>query len=251
MPSFHLRRPLLIVFWPLTALILWFDGRVFNGEMARGQWLSNVVTPLFLIGVMSQLRPRQALVLALFVPLSALGEGLFSLVFGLYRYRLETVPLYVPFGHAILLGMAWLMVEETWVARRERTVVIALALFHGGLIFGALLLFRDVLSLLWGVMFWFVWTRHKRRGVFLVVGVLVLYIEILGTAFGCWKWRPLAFGLVPTWNPPVGAFACYILGELGAIRAARIVAPILKPQWSRLGWQREIPESVTRSQNVI
>jgi len=250
-PSFHFRRPLLIVFWPLTALILWFDGRVFNGEMARGQWLSNIVTPFFLAAVMSQLKPRQALVLALFVPLSALGEGLFSLVFGLYRYRLETVPLYVPFGHSILLGMAWIIAEESWVARRERTVVIALSVFHGGLILGALLLFHDVLSLLWGVMFWFVWTRHRRRGVFLVVGVLVLYIEILGTAFSCWKWRPLAFGLVPTWNPPVGAFACYILGELGAIRAARIVAPILRPRLSRLGWRREIPESVTRSQNVI
>ena len=63
-----------------------------------------------------------------------------------------------------------------------------------------------------------------------------LYVEIVGTAFGCWKWQPAAFGLIPTFNPPVGAFACYILGELGAMRAARMVSPLLK---ARLRLKRE------------
>jgi hypothetical protein len=121
--------------------------------------------------------------LALFVPLSALAEGLFSLIFGLYQYRLGGVPLYVPFGHSILLGVAWILTEEPWLAKREQLTKVGLLAFHGGFIIGALWLFHDVLSFLWGLMFWFVWVRKGRRSVFLVVGVLVLYIEILGTAF--------------------------------------------------------------------
>ncbi len=188
---------------------------------------------------MSQLKPRQQLVLALFVPLSALGEGLFSLVFGLYRYRLDGVPLYVPFGHSILLGTAWMLAEEPWLLQRERLAKFGLATFHAGLIVGALLLFHDALSFLWGLMFCVVWTRKGQHSVFLIVGVLVLYVEIIGTAYHCWTWRPLAFGVIPTFNPPVGAFACYILGELGAIRAAQIVSPHLKARMARLRLKRE------------
>lgn len=229
------RRLLLLFFWPLTALILFLDSRSFGGETATGQWISNAITPLYLAAVMSQLKPRQQLILALFVPISALGEGLFSLIFGLYRYRLGMVPLYVPFGHSILLGTAWIFAEESWLVNRERLTKIGLVGFHAGLIFGSLVLFRDVLSFLWGLMFCVVWTRKGSSSVFLIVGVLVLYVELVGTACGCWRWQPLAFGAIPTFNPPVGAFACYILGELAAIRAAQSVSPRLK---TRLRWNQ-------------
>ena len=225
------RRFLLLAFWPFTALILFLDSRGQGGVSATGQLVADVITPLFLLGVMSCCAPRQKLTLALWVPISAFGEGLFSLVFKLYAYRLGTVPFYVPFGHSILLGTAWLMVEEPWFESRKIIFRDGLVLFHVALIAGALLLFGDTLSVLWGAIFCWAWWRKKYHPVFLVVGVLVLYVEILGTGWQCWAWRPEIYGALRTANPPVGAFAMYILGEVAAIRMAGRLAPVLKRKW--------------------
>lgn len=176
---------------------------------------------------MSQMRPSQKLTVALFVPLSALGEAIFSLVLGLYSYRLEAVPLYVPFGHSILLGVGLLWAQTRWIESREKMVTTALLLLHGGLIGGALFLFGDSFSALSGLIFLLVWARTGRKSLFLLVGVLVLYIEILGTFWGCWLWHPAPFGLLKTLNPPVGAFAFYIVGDWVAFQAARILTPKL------------------------
>jgi hypothetical protein len=56
------RRPLLLIFWPLTALILYLDGRAFGGETSTSQWISNAIAPLFLFAVMRQLKPSQQLI---------------------------------------------------------------------------------------------------------------------------------------------------------------------------------------------
>ena len=46
------------------------------------------------------------------------------------------------------------------------------------------------------------------------MGVLVLYIELVGTALGCWVWDPAPFGVLRTTNPPVGAFVCYVIADI-------------------------------------
>lgn len=225
------RRFLLLAFWPFTALVLFLDSRALGGESATGQWIAGLITPFFLFAIMGCLTPRQKLTLALWVPISAFGEGLFSLIFKLYTYRLGGVPLYVPFGHSILLGTAWLMVEEPWFKNRQIFFRNGLVLFHAALIAGALWLFGDTLSVLCGAIFCWVWWRKQFQPVFLVVGVLVLYIEILGTGWQCWAWRPEIYGALRTANPPVGAFAMYILGEIAAIRMAGKILPVLKRRW--------------------
>jgi len=53
----------------------------------------------------------------------------------------------------------------------------------------------------------------------LAMGVLVLYIELLGTALGCWSWDAAPFGLLQTTNPPVGAFVCYVIADIVVIQA--------------------------------
>ncbi len=60
------------------------------------------------------------------------------------------------------------------------------------------------------------------------MGFLVLYIELMGTWLGCWRWdlNPLN-GLLHTTNPPVGAFVCYVIADIIVIMSLR---------WGRWMW---------------
>ena len=220
MKKFNYDRLLLFLFWPLTAFILFCDSRVVAEQGWNGQLLGNLLAPAFLLALMSQMPPQRRLVAAVFVPLSAIGEGIFSLVFGLYGYRLGGVPVYVPFGHSILLCIGLMLADSDFVMRHERRVRSTLICFHGGLIAGALLLFNDTLSAIWGIGFFALLHRSRGRVLYLIIGVLVLYIEILGTVWGCWVWRPAPFGVLHTTNPPTGAFACYVVAEIIAMKFA-------------------------------
>ncbi|CDN10836.1 hypothetical protein RintRC_1894 [Richelia intracellularis] len=51
------------------------------------------------------LNPKQRLMGIIFVPFSVVGEYVFSLILEMYHYRLGGVPMYVPFGHAILFSV--------------------------------------------------------------------------------------------------------------------------------------------------
>jgi hypothetical protein len=219
-----MRLPMILVlaFWPLTALVLLADSRA-----ANFQPLSNLLAPAFLLLLISQMRPEYRLLAALFVPISAAGEGVFSLIFGLYHYRLGGVPFYVPFGHAILLSVGLILADTAFVQRNERRVRQALIFFHAGLMGGAFLALGDSLSAIFGVMFFLVLRRKRGRPFYLIMGVLVLYIELLGTWGGAWVWGPAPWGVLHTTNPPTGAFACYVIGDMLAMKAAGRVGPWL------------------------
>lgn len=211
---------LLLAFWPLTALILLCDSRLVAGFSENGQLWSNLLAPVFLLLLMTRLSPQRQLMVALFVPLSALGEMIFSLLFGLYEYRLHAVPLYVPFGHSILMSVGLLLADTNFVQQNTRRVQIGLGCFHGILIGGALVFFGDTLSTLWAVIFVLLLKKRVVQPFYLILGVLVLYVEILGTAWGVWVWQAHPFGIFRTINPPPGAFTCYVIGDLLAMKIA-------------------------------
>jgi hypothetical protein len=224
MTDSRFNRLLFFIFWPLTALVLWCDSHIVERDTAQAQWLSNDLAPLFLLLLVSRMSPHRRLQVGLFVPLSALGEILFSLVFGFYHYRLDAVPLYVPFGHSILMSVGLMLADSHFVRSRESQIKKALLLFHGSLIAGTLLLRGDTLSTLFTICFLLLLRRRFARPFYLILGVLVLYVEILGTSWGCWTWRPDSFGWLHTVNPPPGAFTCYVIGDLGAIAIAGRIA---------------------------
>jgi hypothetical protein len=225
MTTARLRAFLLPAFWPLTALVLFCDSRMVAGSGDDGQVLSDLLAPAFLGLLMLRLRPDQRLLAALFVPISAAGEGVFSLLFGLYHYRLGGVPIYVPFGHAILLSVGLVLADSPLVRRHERRVRDALILFHGGLMAGAFLLLGDSLTAIFGAGFALILWRKRGRPFYLIMGVLVLYIELLGTIWGCWAWAPAPWGILHTTNPPTGAFACYVIADIIAMKTAARIAP--------------------------
>ena len=176
----------LIIFWPLTALVLFCDSAYVRGAALRGQLLSDVLAPLFLLGLLPFLAPQQRRYVILLVPFSALGEGLFSLIFGLYTYAEGGVPLYVPFGHAILLGIGMLIADHPLVITHTPLVRWALIAFHGALIGGAWLALGDSLSAVFGLLFVLLMIRKRGRVLYLILGVLVLLLACVAglTAFG-------------------------------------------------------------------
>jgi len=227
------RRLLIAGFAPIVLFALGADSRLLLERGFDGQILSNLTAPLYFLLMLSGLRAEQRLMAIVFVPFSALGEYLFSLVFQLYTYKFGTVPFYVPFGHAILFSTGLLIADLPIVLAHEARVRWALIAFHAGLFGGAALALHDTLSALFGALFILILYRKRGRPFYLIMGVLVLYIELVGTALGCWVWGAAPFGVLHTTNPPVGAFACYVIADILVMRIAGRLAPLLrKPVFS-------------------
>ncbi|HYF62062.1 MAG TPA: tetratricopeptide repeat protein [Herpetosiphonaceae bacterium] len=213
-PSGAGRRWRIALFFPVVLFVLagdsaWLAARGWDGRLA-----TMIAAPAYLLLMLGGLRHEHRIMTLVFVPFTAAGEYLFSIVFQWYTYRAGGVPAYVPFGHAILLATGILIVDSPWVVRHTRGLRRALLLFHGLLTLGALLVYGDTLSALLGLILLGVLIAYRGRLLYLVIGVLVLYIELVGTWLGCWRWGPAPFGVLRTTNPPVGAFVCYVLAEV-------------------------------------
>lgn len=219
----RLARLLVLAFWPLTALVLCFDSRHFASWMPHGQWLSNVLTATFLLALISQMHPRRRLVALIFVPLSALGEMVFTFLLGLYHYRLGILPLYVPFGHAILLSVGLAIADSDMVRTREHLLKKVLLPLHGGVALLVLLLLGDALSVVFAAMFYGALRGQCGRPFYFILGVLVCYVEIVGTRMGCWVWELRPFDLLHTTNPPASAYGCYAIADFLALRCAALL----------------------------
>jgi hypothetical protein len=221
------RRQLLIAgFVPLVAAALAADSRLLLDTGINGQLFSNIAGPLYLLALLRGLGPEQRRMALIFVPFSAIGEYLFSLIFQLYHYKFGGVPFYVPFGHAILFSTGLLIADLPVVHAYERQVRQVLLAVHLFLFAGALLAFHDTLSAVFGIFFGIILWRKRARPFYLIMGLLVLYIEIVGTVLGCWVWNPTPWGILHTTNPPVGAFVCYVIADILVMKLSRRFAPL-------------------------
>jgi hypothetical protein len=147
-----------------------------------------------------------------------------SVLWGLYRYRLGNLPLYVPPGHGLVYLFALSFVRTPImrrhsIAMRRLTLCLASAWAVAGLTISPWLAHRpDV----WGalclpVLAWFLTTRTGDIyvGTFLITSVL----ELVGTGLGNWTWVSSAPVLgIPIGNPPSAIAAGYCLMDLLASR---------------------------------
>jgi hypothetical protein len=223
------KRCLLISFAFLTILVLGIDSRQMVTQGFEGQPWSNLVIVLYFGLLLWALRPDQRLMALIFVPFSAVGEYVFSLIFGLYSYRLGSVPLYVPFGHAILFSTGLLVCELSVIRKHDVPLRPVLTGLYLMLFSAVVLLLQDTLSAVFGLVFLWVIRRKGYQTLYFVMGLLVLYIELVGTFWGCWTWTPHPFNMswLHTTNPPFGAFVCYLLADLGVMKIARVLSPHL------------------------
>jgi len=188
-----------------------------GGELALG-----ALTWLVLCAA---LRPLPALARAqalAVVAFATVGEVTGSLVWGVYRYRLHNLPLFIPPAHG-LVYLSGLALAARLRARQLVVVAAAAAVAWG--VAGLVVLPRPDVAGAVGVplLCVFLWRSRSRAayaGVFLVVGALELY----GTSIGTWRWAHELPGLgIPDGNPPSGVASGYVWFDVMAL----LVAPWL------------------------
>jgi hypothetical protein len=197
-----------------------------------GQLVLGVVTCAVLLAALQPL-PGLARAQALGVVLFATaGEVTGSLVWGVYRYRLHNLPLFIPPAH----GLVYLSGLALAGVARERPLVAAAAV--GSAVWalaGLTVLPRLDIAGAVGVplLCLFLWRSGSRSvyaGVFLVVAALELY----GTSIGTWRWAAALPGLgIPDGNPPSGVASGYVWFDVMALLVAQwlvYVCGALKPK---------------------
>jgi len=187
-----------------------------------GQWLLALPVWLVVLSVLGELPRAQRVMLLCFLPMITLAEVVLSHGLGWYVYRLENVPPWVIPAHGIVFLTAMRAVGTRGISTR------ALALGAGGAqaLYGlANLLLRgdEVGALLSGVyVLGLIVLPGEGKRFYAVLGIVVAYLEIVGSALGVWAWTPELFGLAET-NPPSGAVGGYAMVD----GAAYVLALVL------------------------
>jgi hypothetical protein len=180
----------------------------------------------------------QALVV---VVVATCAEVVGSIVWGVYTYRLENLPSFVPPAHGLvyLAGAA----VAAWAApRRELLVRVALVLVLAWGLAGVTLLPRsDVGGALGAGLLAIYLVRGRAPAVYAGVFLVVAWLELYGTAIGTWEWAVTIPGTgIPQGNPPSGVASGYVWFDIVALA----LAPLLIRSAARIrsGW-RALPDS--------
>ncbi len=160
---------------------------------------------------------EEQIMLAACVIYATLGECFLSLVWGIYDYRLNNVPAFVPPGHALLLMLGIIIAERlrdwiTWFVPLAAAPFVLLLAVPGIDTFGVLLFAILILSMIFS---------HARK-LYSVMFVLSLTMEIYGTWIGNWTWAIDVpwIGLTTT-NPPLAAGVFYCVLDLLVMSTVR------------------------------
>ena len=196
-----------------TAGGLWLDSLV----GATGQLLLGVLTAAVLAALLPLQEPAVRFLALGVVAVATLGEVVGSLVWGLYGYRLDNLPAFVPPGHG-LVYLAGVSVAALCATRPAALLAAASAVAAAWGVAGlAVLPVTDVAGAIGCAFLLAVFTRTRQpvyAGVFLVVAALELY----GTALGTWTWEATVPGLgLPQGNPPSGVASGYVVFDVGAL----------------------------------
>jgi hypothetical protein len=152
-----------------------------------------------------------------------------SLIWGLYRYRMHNLPLFVPPGHGLVYLFGLLAARTPVVMRHGRRVAyVALAgatiwATAGLTVLPAISGRFDVQGALWLPLFaWFVLLSPRWAlfaGIFVATGVL----EIVGTSLGNWYWMPVAPWIeIPSGNPPSAIVGGYCIIDASVLIAMKV-----------------------------
>lgn len=199
--------------------VLFFDGLWFAENVTSSQILINILmlAGFFKMFFRSTPRVKELMIYAVIIGFG--GEYLFSRGLGMYTYRLENVPLYVPIGHAALYGRIFMFSKASVVRKYHKAIeeLFAISIIIFAIIY--LIFFNDVFGFLMTVgVFLLLWKRPKDRLFFYSMYILVAILEIGGPAFGAWKWPDTAFGVfdfLPSNNAPSGISLFYFLLDIG------------------------------------
>ena len=160
----------------------------------------------------------QALVV---VVVATCAELVGSIIWGVYTYRLENLPSFVPPCHGLvyLAGAslaAWAAPRRTWLVGVALVGVLAWGLA------GVTVLPRaDVAGALGAVLLAVYLVRGRAPEVYAGVFLVVAWLELYGTAIGTWEWAATIPGTsVSQGNPPSGVASGYVWFDIVALALA-------------------------------
>lgn len=203
------------IFFPLfTILALGLDGVFFAINYFDGRQIVNLLAVLYFsfFFLVSGSYLRRLMFIMVF--LSYIGELIFCTLLGMYNYRTVVIPLYVPFGHAIVYASGYVFAHTDWAVRNDQLLKKYFAVGFIILFLSVGIFLNDLFSLIFGVFFFLLLKRKKWQNLYYFIALCVIFIELVGTYFQCWKWVPKTFGLIPTVNPPMGAVFFYAGGDV-------------------------------------
>lgn len=220
-------------------LMLWFglfiDSQSLAEQVHYSQWITNGLVLLCFAWVYLRVTSKIKKLMLYGVVLALFGEVVFSLLLGMYEYRLENVPLYVPLGHSLIYAAVFYIQKEKSIQHNKARVVSIL--YWGMIVYSSLwlLLDQDRLGFLCmlGVVL-FLKTKSGNELFFLIMFFMVVYLELLGTYYQCWVWPDTWFSTVPfitSSNPPSGISVFYFGFDIGCLW---IYKKLNRQKWSRM-----------------
>jgi hypothetical protein len=189
----------------------------------RGQLLLGAATWGILLLACRPLTAEERAQVAVVVMVATCAEVIGSVIWRVYEYRLENLPLFVPPGHG-LVYLCGLMIARSAVGRGGGRLLVGAALAGalGWAVAGLTVLPRlDVAGAVGAATFAVFLLRGRAPAIYAGVFFAVATLEIYGTAIGTWTWRAEIPGLgVPDGNPPSGAVSGYVLFDICALALA-------------------------------
>jgi hypothetical protein len=164
-------------------------------------------------------------------------EVIGSVIWGLYRYRLGNLPLFVPPGHGLVYVTGLYISRLAIVLRHERgfvRLVLVLGAVWGVLGLSGALGRVDIFGAVGVLCLSIFLLRGPAPTVYAAVFLMVAWLEWYGTALGTWRWAEvLPWVGIPDGNPPSGAASGYVLFDMLAMACA----PLLLAAGRRYGAQ--------------
>ena len=195
-----------------------------------GQVVLGFVTLLALVLAACAFEPVVRVQAALVVIVATGAEVIGSIVWGVYQYRLENLPAFVPPGHGLVYLCGFGIALSC--RRYERALVrIALGAVIVWGVAGLTVLPRLDLSGLIGCTVLAVVLARLRHPVYAGVFLAVAALELYGTALGTWTWAAAVPGLgLAQGNPPSGVASGYVLFDVLALALALPLLKLLRRQ---------------------
>ncbi|WP_428311256.1 hypothetical protein [Hydrocarboniphaga sp.] len=181
------------------------------------QVLAGVLAWALLLLLLHRQTPAWRLTLVIATAFALLAEALFSLGWGLYEYRLQNIPAYVPPAHTLLFMLG------AGVARRvpQRVITPLLLAFAAGAMLLTLSAISSFDGLLLAILLLVVRYGRQRR-IYVMMLLIALALELVGTSVGAWAWLPHAPGLaLSLHSPPLLAGVFYSLFDVYIMASAR------------------------------
>jgi hypothetical protein len=208
---------------------------------ARAQLVLGAVAWVALAVALRGISPLLRVQTLVVVMVATCAEIVGSIIWGVYTYRLENLPSFVPPCHG-LVYLAGASLAAWAGPRRELLVRVALAAVLAWGIAGITVLPRaDVGGAIGAALLAVHLLRGRAPEIYAGVFLVVAWLEVYGTAIGTWEWAVTIPGTgVPQGNPPSGVASGYVWFDIVALA----LAPLLIRSGARIrsGW-RALPDS--------